>query len=170
MFYKKVKSQIIKSLPCAKACASTLRKGKLLAQGTCARNSRKLSRKQLAQANCLYVSIPVCIVQGSRKARARLAQATRNPKRLAQASRAYHVSMKRCTYQWMSVLSMLEDAKPCARTLRKGTRARISRKDLAQTLAQAPCASKLAQALDFLTFFIKHSIYMYVCMCVCIYA
>ena len=43
------KYQIVKSLPCASSRASNSRKGKLLAQGTRARNSRKALRKQLAQ-------------------------------------------------------------------------------------------------------------------------
>ena len=46
--YQTIKYLKIKSLPCARACASSLRKGNLLAQGTCARNSRKDLRKHLA--------------------------------------------------------------------------------------------------------------------------
>ena len=37
-----------------------LAQGQLLAQGTCARNSRKLTRNQLAQANLRYVCMSEC--------------------------------------------------------------------------------------------------------------
>ena len=101
---------MFKSLPCARACARTLRKTKLLAQGTCARtrarNLRKETRARLAQNSrkeivrksiCLrsstyairmYVilylceNVSVCVFASLRKARARLAEAIPRPMRI----------------------------------------------------------------------------------------
>ena len=46
---QKIKYQMSKSLPCARACARNLRKAKLLAQGICARTRARNLRKELAQ-------------------------------------------------------------------------------------------------------------------------
>ena len=160
---------MLKSLTFSRTCARSLCKAKSLAQGTCARACARDMRKGLAQGTfCLrkglrmyvfsyartYVCLSyICVCVCLRKARARLAQANLCPKQIAQASRAYNLCMRQWTYAWMYVRTHI-----CAkRNLRTDPALMNSRKELAQGLAQEPCASKLAQALDFLTFFIRYS-------------